>query len=253
LNKNNHAESDESYVNYKKTKCEFRRQKRKAEREWEREKYFELKMACELDIAQFYKTVRKQRKRTVINSNIQYNNKTVNSEHDACDIWAEYYGDLLSPFTKPEFDGEFEADTNNTINAITQTPLSEPDPILDNAITVSEVNSVVKNFKMKKAPGPDLITNEHIRYAGNALQRHLCHLFNLIIQTCYLPTSMRKGMIIPLYKGKNKDKCNPANYRGITLTSTIGKVFERLLLERLETFMSLKHPEFPNKLQCGFQ
>jgi hypothetical protein len=38
LNKNNHAESDDSYVNYKKTKCEFRRQKRKAEREWERKK-----------------------------------------------------------------------------------------------------------------------------------------------------------------------------------------------------------------------
>jgi hypothetical protein len=37
-------------------------------------------------------------------------------------------------------------------------------------------------------------------------------------------------MVIPLYKGNNKDKYDPNSYRGITLTSVIGKLLEKVVL-----------------------
>ena len=42
----------------------------------------------------------------------------------------------------------------------------------------------------------------------------------------------RRQLLFPLYKGKgSKDKCN--DYRGISLLSVPGKVYGRVLMERL--------------------
>ena len=40
----------------------------------------------------------------------------------------------------------------------------------------------------------------------------------------------KTGKIITIYKGNNKDKYNPINYRGITRTSALSKLFEKLVL-----------------------
>ena len=64
----------------------------------------------------------------------------------------------------------------------------------------------------------------------------------------YIPTSMKVGIIIPLYKGGTKWKDDPDSYRAITLTSCVLKLFERLLLTRI---ISTQRPFHP--LQGGFQ
>lgn len=60
--------------------------------------------------------------------------------------------------------------------------------------------------------------------------------------------SFRHGLIIPIPKGHNKDLSIPTNYRGITLSSVIGKVFEKVLLRRLTEQQSQSNP-----LQGGFR
>ncbi len=62
----------------------------------------------------------------------------------------------------------------------------------------------------------------------------------------------KTGMVISIYKGKN-DKNDPKNYRGITLTSCLGKLFEKLLLKRIEHKLLKSNPNFPDKLQFGFR
>ncbi len=47
-----------------------------------------------------------------------------------------------------------------------------------------------------------------------------------------MPEDWRKAIIVPLYKGKGKrEECN--NYRGISLLSVPGKIYERILNERM--------------------
>ena len=44
----------------------------------------------------------------------------------------------------------------------------------------------------------------------------------------------------------------PSNYRGITLTSAIGKLFEKLLIGRIDSWLSENRITFLHKLQMGF-
>ena len=49
-----------------------------------------------------------------------------------------------------------------------------------------------------------------------------------------LPEVLKSGVIVPIYKGGGKDPLKVNSYRGITLTSTVSKAMEFLLLEHLE-------------------
>ena len=59
-------------------------------------------------------------------------------------------------------------------------------------------------------------------------------LFNKIFLSGYFPESWSAGEIIPLHK--KGDKNNVDNYRSITLLSTLGKLFSRILNNRLSTW-----------------
>lgn len=66
----------------------------------------------------------------------------------------------------------------------------------------------------------------------------LCKLFNNILSTGKFPVEWVKGIIVPIFK--SGEKCNPSNYRGIAIGSCIGKLFLKILNNRLENFLT-KH------------
>ena len=53
-----------------------------------------------------------------------------------------------------------------------------------------------------------------------------------------IPTEWRQGIVVPLHK--DGDERDPMNYRGITLLSIVGKVFTRVLNNRLTKFAERK-------------
>ena len=88
---------------------------------------------------------------------------------------------------------------------------------------------------------------EHIKKAGQCILQPLVHLFDLILDAKEVPTDFKKGMTIPVPK-KDKDCLRQENHRGITLTNTICKIFENVLLARLRPELD---PKYSN-LQRGF-
>jgi len=247
--------SDPTYCEYKKQKCEFRRQHRQAKRQWNKEKYINIAAASEVDIGEFYRTVRKQRRKKESVTTLEYGGSTADTPASICELWGEYYSHLLSPLERSDFDKDFYLEINKRKCEIARNQSTEGDGdvIMHDDFTSTEIQSVIKGLKLKKAPGPDCITNEHIHYSSPLFIKHLTCLFNMMIRHCYLPMSFRVGTIIPLYKGNNKVKSNPSNYRGITLTSAVGKIFEKILLNRIEAYLQSKTCGFPHKLQCGFR
>ena len=119
---------------------------------------------------------------------------------------------------------------------------------LDNPKSIEEIHKAIKNLKNKKAAGLDGIRNEMIKTSSSFIKYPLEKLFNLILQSGTFPTSWSNGIITALHKSGNKD--DPSNYRGICISSCLGKVFCSILNTRLLNF-SNKH-KIPHRSQIGF-
>jgi hypothetical protein len=59
---------------------------------------------------------------------------------------------------------------------------------------------------------------------------------NNIYETGDFPLGWKTGMLHMIYKGKG-DKQDPANYRGISLLSTLSKVYTGVLVRRLNEWV----------------
>ena len=98
-------------------------------------------------------------------------------------------------------------------------------------ITVAQIKKIIKYLKTK-APGLDNITNEMMKCFDRNMTEHLHTLFNNIRESGYYPTSWNQGLICSIYKAGKKD--DPNNYRGITLSNCLGKLFNTILYNELQ-------------------
>ena len=88
---------------------------------------------------------------------------------------------------------------------------------------------------VKKAPGPDGITNEMLKHLGPGAKRFLLRIYNQSWSTGIVPTIKKEALIRPIKKqtNKGKDKRDPSNYRPISQLSCVGKLPERIINKRL--------------------
>ena len=109
----------------------------------------------------------------------------------------------------------------------------------------------VKFLKRGKAPGPDNIHNEVLRLGTTtSLYHHLARLFTSSIQVGYIPTAWKIATLHMLLK-PDKPPFLTTSYRPISLISSIMKLFERVIEQRLRSH--LEHIGFINKHQSGFR
>jgi hypothetical protein len=103
--------------------------------------------------------------------------------------------------------------------------------ITDKPFTISEIKQCINILKTKKSAGPDLITNEIIKYSSVATCKSIVKLYNLILDSGKYPSAWRKSFIILIHKSGDKSDLN--NYRGISLQNCIAKLFSSALNKRL--------------------
>ena len=128
------------------------------------------------------------------------------------------------------------------------TDLTDPD--LDSEITSDEVKSVIFSLKNAKSPGIDNLAAEVFKTACDLLSPYMVKLFNNVFMSGEYPESWCKGVIVPIYKNKgNIDSAN--NYRGITLSNVLAKIFSHILLKRINKWSD--EQEKNNDNQFGFQ
>ena len=78
----------------------------------------------------------------------------------------------------------------------------------------------------------------------------LIELFNLVLEKNIIPDSWLTGIIKPIYKKKG-DISDPNNYRPITILSCLGKLFTKILNNRLSNF--LEENDILTPAQAGFR
>ena len=110
---------------------------------------------------------------------------------------------------------------------------------------------LVKFLKRGKAPGPDTIHNEVLRPGATTSPfHHLAKLFTSSIQLGYIPTAWKIATLRMLLK-PDKRPTLPTSYRPISLISSIMKLFERVIEQRLR--FQLEQIGIINKHQSGFR
>ena len=114
------------------------------------------------------------------------------------------------------------------INDIPEPP-EDADSLPD--IEKSEILKAVKKLKNRKAARIDSITAEVIKNAGQPMIDMLHKIFNTVWKHKQTPKDWAKMLVTPIHK--KGDKLNPGNYRAISLLSIPGKVFSRILLNRI--------------------
>ena len=109
---------------------------------------------------------------------------------------------------------------------------------------------MVKFLKRGKAPGPDNIHNEVLRLGTTtSLFHHLARRFTSSTQIGYIPTAWKLATLRMLLK-PDKLPSLTTSYRPISLMSSIMKLFERVIEQRLRSY--LEDIGFINKYQSGF-
>ena len=109
----------------------------------------------------------------------------------------------------------------------------------------------VKFLKRGKVPSPGNIHNEVLRVGTTtSLFHHLARLFTSSIQIGYIPTAWKLATVRMLLK-PDKLPSLTTSYRPISLMSSIMKLFERVIKQRLLSY--LEDIGFINKYQLGFR
>ena len=127
--------------------------------------------------------------------------------------------------------------------------VSEQNENLNKQIAHDELNIVIKELKTGKATYLDEISNEFIKATAGRLRDPLLHLFNTVIRLGDFPMDWSDGLIIPIHK--KDDWLSVDNYKGIIISSCLGKVFVKILTRRIDNYMRSSGQWSMN--QCGFK
>ena len=239
-----------SYREYKNAKAAFKRLHREAVCDYMINLEKELDEAAELDNDEFWRLInrRKSKTRTGSMGEMIFKGTNCNKPKDIIAGWREYYTALYNTEQSETFDNEYHQKIKQELSEIIS---KLPEEAINSRLSIDEqlVKRAMHSCKKNKAAGQDNVCYESIMYGGHLLIKVLTKLYKCITELTHIPIDMKRGIIVPFFKGGNKNKCNPDSYRPISLCSTILKLYEKTLL-----YSQNDSPMFNiSPLQGGFQ
>ena len=154
--------------------------------------------------------------------------------------WADYYESLATPETKPEWNAAKLEEAKRKVASRLEASRSTP---RTTSFSTEDVSSAIKSLNKGKAADLDGIRAEHLKDPTTKLTKALTEVFDGMLEVG-ASEEMKTGRKIPIPK-KSKDQKVMNNYRGILISSTLGKIFESLILKKNGT-------THQSSLQFGF-
>jgi hypothetical protein len=137
-----------------------------------------------------------------------------------------------------------------------------PETMFVARVTLIEVEQAIKSLKSNSSAGFDEIPMPLVKQCLYYFVKPLVHIYNVSFQTGIFPDMMKKGKIRPVFK--KGDRPDVQNYRPISILSVFSKILEKLMYNRLLSFLKkhntltlsdptsdlVRHYDFPVPLQC---
>lgn len=114
---------------------------------------------------------------------------------------------------------------------------------------VNEINSIINSLDSNCATGWDNIPTKLLKLNREYLAPIICHLTNTCFHSATFPKDLKKSIITPVYK--SGDRANISNYRPISVLTSLSKIVEKLLNNRLLKY--LEHFNILSENQFGFR
>ena len=145
-----------------------------------------------------------------------------------------YDGSLLATASRPAAPPAFDS----------VLPFCVPEDL--SLFDVDTIMSSIQRLPTHKAPGSDHIKAEMLKALVSEVAPVLSLLFTLCYQWSYTPALWRQAQVFPIFK--KGDASDPSNYRPISLTSVVRKLFEFCLMPALD-----EHSPALDVAQGGFR
>lgn len=189
-----------------------RREKRTA---WER-----IGEDLRRDLIGTRKLIYKMAKRYRMNNNVQATSiknrggELLVEQEEINAAWGEYFSDLY----------------NQNVIPIPEEPEILMEQNAEDPITREEVDDAIRKMKRGKSPGCDGLPAEIFK-EGEDIKEWLWRVYSSAWNEEKIPEEWGQAIICPIHKKGDKTECH--NYRGISLLSHAGKIYERILERRL--------------------
>ena len=142
----------------------------------------------------------------------------------------------------------FTQKVNDEIESFIAAPIPSNEIFTEPSIT--RIKSIIRKLKNTKAPGKDKICNSLIKKLPPLAIKYIHSIISLCMRNSYFPNQWKHAEVIAIHK-PGKDPSTPASYRPISLLSSISKILERVVLERINDH--LDDNNILPKQQFGFR
>ena len=107
----------------------------------------------------------------------------------------------------------------------------------------------IKKLNINKAHGHDGIPARVIKLCGGSIALPLYIIYKDCITRGYFPDKWKKANVVPIYKKKEKNLIQ--NYRPVSLLPIFGKIFEKLIFDKL--YLYIFSNNFIDDRQSGYR
>lgn len=224
----------QDYITYKRALNKATKQVRKAKKKYERK----LTKNIKKDPKAFYKYARsKMNVKDRVGPLSDEDGETVTDDSKASEMLNNFFS---SVFTQeiidnlPEPRKIFQGNVGDELNRIELSP--------------EIVLKKLMNLKPDKAPGVDSIYPIVLKEVSGAISQPLSKIFQKSLCNTVVPGDWRSANVTPIFKKGQRSR--PENYRPVSLTSVISKVFETILRDAIVDH--LKRHKLVKDSQHGF-
>ena len=144
-----------------------------------------------------------------------------------CDLFADKYSEL---YNSVSYDMNAMSELIKEVAESSRVVCDRGACYSSHQFVVREVRDAVLKLKASKSDSEEQFMSDHVIHGGDALLVHLSFLFNCMLSHTVVPKQMLIAVLIPITKNRRKSLYDSSNYRSIALSSIIGKVFDRIVL-----------------------
>lgn len=159
---------------------------------------------------------------------VYYNDIKADEPEDVCNVFSTYFKSVFQPSILTD---NYSIDQIQNLDINTETA----NIISDIYISLDSLLMELKNLDLTKGPGLDSIPPLFFRSTSASICKPLHVLFNKCLSEGICPTQWKAARIIPIHKGGAK--ADVANFRPISISNVLVKIFERLIRDHLYPFL----------------